>query len=405
MTQFFYHWRPNRFGAMETGNHSKKRGESEKPTSRGNFNTMVVAICTATLMATSCVPVYHSKLKADVIGFSDNVIASYLASKQSEPYDLLPPSGDEAVMKKQVLGLKSGSNTAAYYALDLGLDRVKKVRKSYMEKDPNSKYYIIMLTDGLDNISMSLKKGKYASADAYTEALQKKMSTVMGTKPNAFQSYVLLYKGEDLKESEYTDDDLEKKLSVFTGSQNTGRPGVLMAEDLETLLAKFKAEFTVASFDFEIPKDYAGKRIRMLLNNEKEQYRQVYFEADFVKSGRYFRLENIGTSNGFSVEIPKNRVIEMTNKEIIKSSDTKASFTVRDLRLNNAAYSVDKDAVSQWFEDTGKFRKNSEYQGKSTDMKNAYIMVILDTSTSFGTQINKAKETIIEIVNFISKKI
>ncbi|MDR2027464.1 MAG: hypothetical protein LBQ01_07895 [Prevotellaceae bacterium] len=360
-----------------------------------------ILMCLVVLMFTSCVTQYHAKLKADIIGFNDNVTTSYTGGN-SKPYDLLLDS-DSKAMKRQVLGLKQGSNTAAYYALDLGLDRVKQVLKKFMQKDPNSKYYVVMLTDGLDNVSTSLKKGKYANGDAYAAALQRKMETIMGKKPNVFKSYVLLYEGDDLKESGYTEEELRNKLSVFTGAQNDVRPDVLHDSNLDKLYEKFEAEFTITSFDFEVPKDYAGKRIRMLLNDEQDTRGQIYFEADLVKKGKSYRLERISTSRDLSIEIPVSGFIKMDDKH--DKNSTKAGFSIKKMRYDNGSYKINKKNVTQWFEDGGKFRKNSEYSATASNMKNAYILVILDTSTSFASQITAAKETILKIVEFISKEI
>jgi hypothetical protein len=362
------------------------------------FLLLIMAI----FLLSSCgTPKYSSKLKADVIGFSDDVQLSY--KKGSKPYDLLSKEQLD-MMRKKVRTLESGSNTAAYYALDLGLDRITEVKDKFMEKDPNSKYYIVILTDGLDNISAQLAKqnnrGKYSSIDDYAESLQKRMNSIMKNKTNVFQSYVLLYKGADLKLSNYSDEELEQKLSTFTGAQNALPPEVLLDEDLDVLLNKFEKTFIITSFDFEIPKGYAGKRIRMALNAKNSSEEKIYFEADFNKHKKdSYKLENITPSDGFTVELPKGGIIYMNNTPNDKS--TNAHFSINKLNTRNGPYRVIEKNVEQWFYDMGKLRINSEYDSNSKNTKNAYILVILDTSNSFKDKIDEAKLGIGKIVNII----
>ncbi|MDR2146129.1 MAG: hypothetical protein LBE91_06705 [Tannerella sp.] len=410
---------------METGNHSN--GASSKSLkNRTQKKLMPFVAVIVLLLFTSCSEkIYTSKMKADVIGFNDNVTLSYGdRNSNNPPYDL-ESTVQMTAMKKQVNDLKQGSNTAAYFALDLGLDRISKVKKLFMENDPNSNYYIIFLTDGLDNISTQLarqnRKGNYATSDIYGTKIQKRLHTIMNNKitlgpiklfeipnkTNSFQSFVMYFLGEDDDLNTYSIDELKQKLSYFAGSQNQSTPEILMEKDLNVLKEKFKDEFVVSSLEFEIPKDYAGKRIRMMLNDTNVEDDKIYFEGDFYKrwnlfSGSKFYLKGISTSKGFSIEIPQNGEIVMDR--ITASVHTKATFVVKNMRKDNKPYPVNKSLVTQWFYEMEKFRKNSEYESVPMRKKNAYILVVLDTSRSFKEHIDEAKDTIIEIVNYVKEK-
>jgi len=139
-----------------------------------------MVLVTGVIVFSSCKATYNQKLYADVIGFNDGVIEKY------KPYDLTKEA-DVKAMNQNIRDLPSGENTAAYYALDKGLDRIQSMQKSkLMEKDPNTKYYIVFLTDGLDNISPELakrdkqmlfiSKGEYANATEYGNAMQVRMT-------------------------------------------------------------------------------------------------------------------------------------------------------------------------------------------------------------------------------------
>jgi hypothetical protein len=376
---------------------------------------VLVALCAA-LLFSSCAANLAEKLKADAIVFNDNAMTSYTvkkcifksARKQSAPYNLLD-SKQKSAMNMFVMTHKPKDNTAAYYALDLGLDRIKYVKKKFMGKDPNSKYYIITLTDGLDNISTKVaennKQGRYSSGDDYARALQSKMQGVMGSSPNKFQSYCLVYMGGDLEQirdqNQLSDDEfqnfLKSKLSVFTGAQNASTPTVIPGRNFNDMLEDFKAQFLTASFDFVVPKDYAGKPIRMVLKDAKGE--EAYVEGNFVKDKKSYRLENIRYSDGFGSEVMPGSTISATNAKDYES--TLAQFSINKLQLNGTPYKV--ASVGQRYEELNIWAINTEYRAQSASQKNAYILLLLDASSSFGENFTAAQRTIFNIVAEITK--
>ena len=255
----------------------------------------IVCISTIAMMLSSCAVRRSNKLKGDFVGFSDNVTTSYSYTskcivkkmrKQSPPYDLLTNGGNEQ-MRVAVMDLKQGQNTSAYFALDRALDRVEYVQKKFMEKDPRSQYYVVMLTDGLDNYSGYLakqeNKWKYRKKnvreinDGYSDHLNSRMSTIMKEykffnlikKPgiNSFQSFVLLYKGEDIKQSGYSDPELIEILRPFTGAQNADRPEPELDEDIDKLIEKLSNQLVTRTFSFQILKSYDGQRTILKIVN------------------------------------------------------------------------------------------------------------------------------------------
>ena len=147
------------------------------------FITKVLLITTILLAFFSCATVRKNSLMGDVIGFSDDVQISFQkeskSKKQLLPYNLLTLTG-KIDMDKFIRNIPDGQNTVGYYALDIALDRVKYVRNKVMHKDPETKYYIILLTDGLDNGSTvaaaNHHKGNYKDIDGYVKKLNKKFS-------------------------------------------------------------------------------------------------------------------------------------------------------------------------------------------------------------------------------------
>ena len=370
-----------------------------------------------------------SKMYADIMGFNDNVILPFISgNSQRRPHNLETEIGVNNLIG-EIKALPGGANTAAFYALDMGLDRIAHVRNNFMDNDPNSRFYIIFLTDGLDNVSTNLarlnKRGNFRNATEYAEALQERMknlfidySTIRERRgdnwititkseintTNSFQSFVLLFKGDDIVKSGYTDSELNQLLMPFTGSKNAQRPPVIMSDNLNQLYGYFENEFDLP-FSFVVPRGYEGQRIRMLLNAEANN--PIWFEGDFVREINprqnqefIYSLKNITFSNGFSFE-NKDRIIIMNN---MSNNSNVVPFTINNLRLNNRSYLVRRnDNVQQWVYDGNNLRFNSETG--STNTRNAYILFIMDTSLSFGKHIDEAKETVIRIINYINNNI
>jgi len=371
----------------------------------------------ATIMRT------QSKMYMDIMGFNDNVILPFISGNyQRPPHNMETQIGIDNLLV-DIQNLPGGANTAAYYALDIGLDRIAYVKKNFMDNDPNSKYYIIFLTDGLDNVSVSLAqrngRGVYNNTAEYAEILQERMKTnlidhvssrnssgntavsLVPSATNTFQSYVLLYKGNDIIRSGYTDNELNQLLMPFTGSQNEQRPPIIMSDNLNQLYEEFEKELSL-SFSFVIPKGYEELRIRMLLNPDKG----IWFEGKLVReikllqSGRnevIYSLEDITTSEGFTFNYDGTIVMD---KSIYNNNSNIVPFIIDDLKLNNKPYVVKRnDNVQQWFYDGNKLRLNSEFE--AINRKNAYILFIMDTSFSFKEQIDTAKDTIKKIITYM----
>ncbi len=367
----------------------------------------------------------QSQLKADFIGFSDDVTVSYLddatlrsKSKykestrkkyQEEPIDLLK-SKNINLFNNEIYSLRQGTNTCALYAYDIALDRIQYVQKNHMLKDPNSKYYIVMLTDGLDNNSPALgyERGKTNNPNDdndYIEKIEKRKKNILKryllgnfikakNKTNEFYSYVLMYKGEDIRRSDYTDSELDESLSPYIGVQNTSSVSKpIMAESINELLERFDNEVISRSFTFNIQKSKTNETIKMFLDKDET----IYFQCSLVRDKSLFKnkykLENIEYSNGLTFELDAD----------YQESSTSLDFTLKNIKLRNKPLKVISGDVSQYITDRGKLRFNSEYTSLSENFKNAYVNKILDGSNSFKDKYKEAQDEALIIVEILTK--
>ena len=402
----------------------------------------------AGIILTSCATTYKEKMYADVIGFNDDVMLSYMPpprkskptdvvkpipgviTDEGNPYDLLIPA-QALAMQDAIAQVPLGQNTAALYALDVGLDRVVSINKNkkLMERDPNSRYYIVFFTDGIDNASVNMaqrtRRGNYpqgiAGRDAYGAAMHSRMESILKKyyflglikKPNttnSFQSYVLVFQGQDLES--YSDEYLINITNPFRAAQNAGdAPALIMDSSMNGLQEKFQDAFIIPSFSFQVPKDYVGQKVKMVLGWDDDG-EPVWFEATMQYQQRrflffkndFYTLDSITTSPGFSFEENTKQVrIEMDKEAYDKNANT-VSFIINDLKLVERSFRVNREIVTQWHDEgTGDSKfENTEYKKEGSGKKNAYILLILDMSQSLGENAEAARKTAMWIVYYIA---
>ncbi|MDR0969782.1 MAG: hypothetical protein LBM67_04525 [Lentimicrobiaceae bacterium] len=313
--------------------------------------------------------------------------------------------------KNGLKNLESGEKTSAYYALDKGLDRLKNVRRKYMGRSKKAKYYIITLTDGLDNNSSVLGKIKGANKAErdliYEQKLQKKLSTVMGNSRNQFQSFVMYYDAKDSyvlnekgEKEYYSEEEIKDKLKVFSYGKNATTPKVIYIQHgkIDTLAERFNEEFKQQSFEFKISKGYLGERIKMQLKNAEND--SIEIEGLFEQEGRKFYLSDVKTSNGVSYDQLLHRKIVMSIYNDPYADDV--LFDIRSLKYMDKVFYVEKEYQfisinkNNWY-------PNVEYKASSSELTDAYILVILDVSKSF-TVLDDAKDQVMKIIDEITKK-
>lgn len=120
----------------------------------------VLSLILPLVVLPSC-KIHESFSRADLIGFSADVQPSYHVEEgpfknlepQSAPYDLL---ANEEGFGELLEDVRTGDNTTLYYATDVAIDRIKYVRTKVAKRDPETLYYIFIISDGLDNASVSV---------------------------------------------------------------------------------------------------------------------------------------------------------------------------------------------------------------------------------------------------------
>ena len=334
---------------------------------------MIIAFC-------SCVTVRENRLMGDVIGFSDDVQTSFekkpKSTKQPEPFNLLTTKGIKE-MDIFIRNIPDGQNTVGYYALDIALDRVKYVRSQIMHNDPETRYYIILLTDGLDNGSTAAAqnhhKGYYKDLDSYIKKIDKKKSTVMGlkNKQNYMQIYPILFTAGDLekmRQSNNMDDATFDRyvMSMMEGyrgaSNGVEKPKPIYGNNLDNLVKEFEAQFAIQGFEFLVPKGYLNKRIRMTM--EDLSGNKVSIEGTFSKKGSKFIFKDIKFSEGLiSESVPVGGMIKSKNQS--EKGSLLSVFMIDNLKLNGKPFKMVKFRSMRVNSPDIRLKDGSTYNGEN----------------------------------------
>lgn len=369
----------------------------------------------------SCASYKESVVLGDVIGFSDDIQQSYKGRKHRAPYDISDNQGKEE-MDQFILNIPDGQNTVGYYALDVALDRIKYIRKHVTDKDPEIKYYLLLLTDGLDNGSTAAAAqhhhGKYKDTEQYIKKLNKKKTKVTGK--DFFKIYPILFTGGDLQEAKKQNNMTDEEFDAFTknimegyrgSSRGITKPEVKVGDDLDDLVKQLEEELsTISEFEFHVPRGYVNKMVRM--NIEDANGTKVSIEGKFTKRGRKYFFKNIQAPEGLVYYSVDKKVLQDKNPEKIKAKKSGnkgllSVFTIGDLSYNGKRLILDDSSnskVEQQVEDFGYYTTNSEYNSQAESRFKTYVIMVIDGSKSFEQNSELAKQKAIEMRDVITER-
>ena len=367
----------------------------------------------------SCRTYKESVVFGDVIGFSDDVQKSYDKRNYKKPYDLQSEK-EQIEMDQYIRNIPDGNNTVGYYALDVALDRLKYVKNSIVHNDPEMKYYILFLTDGLDNGSTAAAalhgKGHYKDIDDYIKKLNIKKESISSGK-GYFKIYPILFTEGDLNNAKQQNKMSDVEFDTFTknimegfrgASKGVSKPEVIVGDNLNDLVLQFIDNYNkISDFEFHIPRGYVNKRVRMNITDANGY--DVSIEGLFVKNGSHYEFKEITYSNNLTatyVNGSKREINPTIIKENSKSSKGLLSvFTLIDLNYNGTNLKLDnniRSKVEQQVENYGIFTANTEYASQAESRVKTYVMMVIDGSASFRENSKLAKEKAIEMKNVIT---
>ena len=360
-------------------------------------------IASTVFFLSSCATEQKIFYQADVIGFGEDVQTSYSYEKgafknmklQSKPVDMLKNASelDRTIQKV----IPRGNNTTLYYATDIAVDRIKWVRKNIAKRDKTTKYYIFLLTDGLDNASVHAakvnKQAVVSSPESYRERIESRLKHATGLfkNENDLTVYPMLRVGKDIQQIA-TDNNLserdfkeylDRQFACFRYSSDGEAPELIQEKDWKDIEKVVENQIVNNTLDFRVAKDYKGKRIRMTMTDQNGVTGTI--EGTLKSFFGAYKLVDIET-NGVKIDERNSVFVKQEGKVLNALKDNKKDgnifFTVSGLREADGGKMFQPKQVRQSIYDGELWQANTEYEQKPDVRPNAYCIFVIDGSLS-----------------------
>lgn len=368
------------------------------------IKTLLVTLPLAALLS-ACGAVHTRFLKADVIGFSSSVETSYnvnrgkLQSKkvQTEPYDLTT-AGDRVAMHRYIqTAIPEGEHSAVFYAMEMAGERVQYIRKNLSERDPETTYYIFLLTDGFDNASAQVAKNdgrnwSLVTFDKYQKRVRSALRSAMSPfSRNTFEVYPMIFKGAELKKMQEKNGMSDEEFLSYVSSQmdcfrfsSKGRekaPQIICSDNLDDIYAQLYRQVIHSSYRFRVPTAYIKKRIQMNFVNKQGQ--QASLSGVLKKKGSGYILDDLKL-DGINVSTKSKFINRRATKLIAQPStdptEMSAAFLIEDIRdLYDLPYLPDPKRVDQEVLMSGNlWYINPDFADNNDLDVNCYFVFVID---------------------------
>lgn len=274
-----------------------------------------------------------------------------------------------------VSGLTSKNGTLLYYAVDNAIDKLSAA----ILPDDLVNVSIVTFTDGLDQGSMMMNPD-YASDSEYLSALNERIGSVK-IHGKSITAYSIGLKGNDV-----TDENkfMENLQNLASAPENAAE-----VSSMEEVNAKFQeiAEqlYNISSsqtINLKIPGQSNGTVIRFTFDDVADAAQsEIYIEGTFSLQDRTLKeitYQGLSCSSGATVTGTQDGIF--------------VTFSFTDLKQTTGD-AVPTDYIKQWsyLPSTSQWQINSEFTPEdntvtTVDRKSAVIMLVLDCSSSLGSQ-------------------
>ena len=315
-----------------------------------------------------------------IIGFNQALYEKEISSLSSS---------SKSAYTSFVSNLSSSNGTVLYYAVDNALDAIKEVE---MPEDLVN-VSVITFTDGLDQGSIMLNT-KYTTNSAYLSAVNSRIKSEK-VKGIPITAYSIGLRGKDVSDVVQFKENLK---SLASSEANA-----VEVSDISEVNSKFNQiadevykESLSSTVGLKIPGQSDGARIRFTFDNVSDAAKSsMYIEGQFCLSDRSLInvvYEGLECKNGAIVNGVQDGIyVTFTFKEVKSRTSTE----------------IKTSSIDQWsyITNSSKWQINSEFTPENNttldvSRKSALIMLVLDCSSSLGSQFSTVKT---QATNFISK--
>ena len=293
--------------------------------------------------------------------------------------------------KSFVNGLSRKNGTMLYYAVDIALDMLDKANI----KTPLKNVTLIIFTDGLDQGSLMMTD-KYETSNEYLEAMSKRITstTVNGIPINAYSVGLC---GNDVTNVSLFSQNLRYLASseenCYELSNISGLSGRLKAIANQIINVSKRQTISI-----EIPGVDSGTRERITFDGKPAESSQLYIEGTFNRKD--LSLHDV-TYHG--LKATSGTMVQGTQNGIF------VTYTFMGLRLETGSGLIPTSNIQHYYmlPSTSSWQKNTEF-GSSKDTQTsvshsgATIFLILDCSSSLGSDFSKMQQYSNEFINMIA---
>ena len=308
-----------------------------------------------------------------IIGFNQDI-------SEKEIYILAPNTKSQFTQFITSLSAKNG--TILYNAVDGAIDALATAS---LPSDLVN-VALVTFTDGLDQGSFMAGKG-YGSDEEYLSAVHSK---IKNTKIHglAISAYSIGLRGTDVSDIEQFQSNLENLASTPENAKEVSSMDEVNAKFQEIANQLYK-ENSSQTISLTIPGQANGTKIRFTFDNVSDASKsQLYIEGTFSLSDR--SLKNI-TYGG--VDSSSGTIVAGVQDGIF------VTFTFNDIKSTNTNYeTIPTNNIKQWsyIKSTSQWQQNSEFDPENqteitVERKSAAIMLVLDCSSSLGSQFSTMK--------------
>ena len=303
-----------------------------------------------------------------IIGFNQDI-------SEKEIYILAPNTKSQFTQFITSLSAKNG--TILYNAIDNAIDALATAS---LPSDLVN-VALVTFTDGLDQGSFMAGKS-YGSDEEYLSAVHSK---IKNTKIHglAISAYSIGLRGTDVSDVAQFQSNLENLASTPENAKEVSSMSEVNTKFQEIANQLYK-ENSSQTISLTIPGQANGTKIRFTFDNVSDASKsQLYIEGTFSLSDR--SLKNI-TYGG--MDSSSGTIVAGVQDGIF------VTFTFNDIKSANTNYeTIPTNNIKQWsyITSTSQWQQNSEFDPENqteitVERKSAAIMLVLDCSSSLGSQ-------------------
>ena len=317
-----------------------------------------------------------------IVGFNDDLYVKdigILSSSTASQYKSFVNS----------MVLKDG--TLLYYAVDNGLDMLNNANIV----TPLKNVSLITFTDGLDQGSLMMTD-KYGSSYEYLEAMSNKISstTIGGLPVNALSVGL---RGNDVTNVSLFKQNIERLASSPDNAFEVSSINDLR-EKLKAIADQIISVSNRQTISLKIPGIDSGTLVRFTFDGKSAENSQIYIEGTFNLRDR--SLHNVSYHG---LKATSGTTVQGTQSGIF------VTYTFTGLRLETGSGLVPFSSIQHYYRlpSDASWQRNSEFNtANNTQTKvshsGAVIFLLLDCSSSLGSDFSKMKQYANEFVDLIA---